>query len=88
MQVRGDDGVTIVKYVHVDITCHVVLRISENENDVTNDEQTMRVSGTAMLRKSSRDKIARLDRIENIGLDSQLNVLFFAEHSNLVFYAA
>ncbi|XP_065200264.1 uncharacterized protein LOC135831590 isoform X2 [Planococcus citri] len=86
--VRGEDGVTVVKYVHVDITCHVVLRISENENDVTNAEQVMRVSGTAMLKKSSRDKIARLDRIENIGLDSQLNVLFFAEHSNLIFYAA
>ena len=82
-------GVKITKNVHVDLTCLVTIDLSESEQGTSKicEDRVMRISGKAVLQKSSGDKEAKVTRIEDIGLDSQLNLLFFAEHTNLVFEA-
>lgn len=78
-------GVTIRKYIQIDVKCHVTLHTNDvpGRND---DVHVMRVSGTAVLEKKSNQSTASLLRIDNIGLDSQLNLLFVTQHSHLVFY--
>lgn len=71
--------------MHVDVTCLVTLELSEREKTKICDGRVMGISGTAVLQKSTIDNEAKLLRIEDIGLDSQLNILFFAEHTNLIF---
>ncbi len=69
----------------------VALSWSQNENEEIPqlcDGRVMRISGKAVLEKTNRDREARLLRIEDIGLDSQLNLLFldeYDEHTNLIF---
>jgi hypothetical protein len=49
------------------------------------DPQVMRVSGTAVVSRGPKQAVAKLLRIENIGLSSQLNVLFVTQQAKLVF---
>lgn len=88
-QEKDERGTIVTKYVHVEITCLVTLRWSENEKDVSQicDGRVMRISGTAVLEKCSKNTEAQLLRIEDIGLDSQLNLLFLDEQPNLLFVA-
>ncbi|KAK6617808.1 hypothetical protein RUM43_014036 [Polyplax serrata] len=73
------NGPSVVKYIEVDVTCHVTL-LSHSAND-----KVMRVTGTAVVGKSSREPVAVLLRVENIGLDSQINLLFVHEQEELIF---
>ncbi|KAG8224050.1 hypothetical protein J437_LFUL001127 [Ladona fulva] len=68
----------VVKRIRVDVTCHVTF----NDSD---DAQVMRVSGHAIVEKKTRARNAELLRIENVGLDSQLNLLFVNQETDLVF---
>ncbi|XP_075237149.1 uncharacterized protein LOC142333652 isoform X2 [Lycorma delicatula] len=73
------NSIIIKKYIHIDVKCHITLG---NSDDIHN----MRVSGTALLEKTPKQTTASLLRIDNIGLDSQLNLLFVTQHAHLVFY--
>lgn len=73
----------IVKEIHVDLTCQVSLDTTGSEKEV--EPHTMRVSGTAIIAKAPGQSSARLLRVENIGLDSQLNILFATQWDQLVF---
>lgn len=50
-----------------------------------NDESLMRVSGLAMVRKEPRAYEAHVIRVENVGLDSQLLILFTQTQTELTF---
>lgn len=49
------------------------------------EPHTMRVSGTAIVAKTPGQTSAHLLRVQDIGLDSQLNVLFATQWEELVF---
>lgn len=67
------------------MTCHVRLAISGgNESDL--EHHTMRVYGLAVCRKDPRQALAKVLRVENVGLDSQLNLLFVHKQTELTFY--
>ncbi|XP_054288791.1 uncharacterized protein LOC129004288 isoform X1 [Macrosteles quadrilineatus] len=84
--IRQKDGTTIVKYVHVDVTCHVKMDTTRAGVPTTCDSHTMRVSGTAVVARRPRQSRADLLRVENIGLDSQLNLLFVIQQAELTFH--
>lgn len=50
-----------------------------------NDESLMRVSGLAVVRKEPRASEAQVIRVENVGLDSQLLILFTQTQTELIF---
>ncbi|CAH0385372.1 unnamed protein product [Bemisia tabaci] len=77
---------TIVKHIHVDVTCDVVLDADVNQPTEDSHSQAIRVSGTAVVVKTPGASLAKLVRVENIGLNSKINVLFLIEGSKLVFY--
>ncbi|XP_046390726.1 uncharacterized protein LOC124159158 [Ischnura elegans] len=68
----------VVKCIRVDVTCHVQLFGFQ-------DTQAMRVSGHAIVQKKAGTRVAELLRIENVGLDSQLNLLFVNQQTDVVF---
>lgn len=81
---RDSGGTTVVKYIHIDVTCHITL---DTTNETRKPEpQVMRVSGTAVVSRGPKQATAQLIRIENIGLSSQLNVLFVTQKAKLVFH--
>lgn len=85
---NGKDGTTVVKHIHIDVKCHVTLdtaRASVKEDEVA-DSQVIRISGTAVVAKAPRTSVAKLLRIENIGLASQLNLLSMIQQAELVFH--
>jgi hypothetical protein len=82
--VKDSGGTTVVKYIHIDVTCHITL---DTTNETRKPEpQVMRVSGTAVVSRGPTQGTAQLVRIENIGLSSQLNVLFVTQQAKLVFH--
>jgi hypothetical protein len=50
------------------------------------EPQVMRVSGTAVMSRDHAQAAAKLVRIENIGLSSQLNLLFVIQQAKLEFH--
>nr|CAD7455029.1 unnamed protein product [Timema tahoe] len=78
--VFGMEGTTVTKYIYVDVTCHVTLKSQE---DIV---EAMRVSGTAVVVREPGQPKARLRRVENVGLASQLNLLFVNQQTVLVSY--
>ncbi|KAK9506370.1 hypothetical protein O3M35_008322 [Rhynocoris fuscipes] len=74
--------ITIIKHIHVDITCHVTI---DTRFDKSSEPVLMRISGTALVMKSPKNPEAQVLKIENIGLDSQLNILFSTQWDQLVF---
>ncbi|KAG5876887.1 hypothetical protein JTB14_003211 [Gonioctena quinquepunctata] len=77
-------GMAIQKYIHIDVMCRIRLaRIGGASTE--NDECIMRVSGMAVVRKEPRASEARVIRVENVGLDSQLRLLFAYTHTELTF---
>lgn len=77
-----------MKHIHVDVICQVVLeQVGDGGKQLKiEDIHRMRVAGTAILVKPPRAASAKLLRVENIGLDSLLNLLFLNQQSLLVFY--
>lgn len=72
------------KYIHVDVICH--FKLSRTGGGTTEDDQLlMRVSGVAVVRKEPKASEARIIRVENIGLDSQLTLIFAQTETDLVF---
>ena len=63
--------------------CHITFDITNETRKP--DPQVMRVSGTAVVSRGPTQAVAQLVRIENIGLSSQLNVLFVIQQAKLVF---
>lgn len=83
-QIRDSRGTTVIKYIHVDVTCHITM---DTTNETRKAEpQVMRVSGTAVVSRGHAQPTAQLVRIENIGLSSQLNLLFVIQQAKLVFH--
>ena len=76
---KTENGLVLKKYIEIDVTCHVTLHTKS-----VNDE-VMRVTGTAVMSKKSKEKKVKLLKIENIGLDSQINLLFIHEDEKLIF---
>ncbi|XP_071449412.1 uncharacterized protein [Hetaerina americana] len=68
----------VIKCIRVDVTCHVQFYGFE-------DTQAMRVSGHAIVQKKVGARVAELLRIEDVGLDSQLNLLFVNQQTDVVF---
>ncbi|KAF5296063.1 hypothetical protein FQA39_LY12685 [Lamprigera yunnana] len=75
----------IVKYIHINVSCHVKL-VGTGGKSCDKDEYLMRVYGLAVVRKDPNRLTARVVKVENVGLDSQLNVLFAGTHTELIFY--
>lgn len=83
-QIRDSQGTAVIKYVHVDVTCHITM---DTTNEMRKPEpQVLRVSGTAVVSRRQAQAPAQLVRIENIGLSSQLNLLFVTQQAKLVFH--
>ncbi|XP_014254362.1 uncharacterized protein LOC106669406 [Cimex lectularius] len=81
--VKEENGkTTIIKHIHVDLTCHVTL---DTRYDKSPEPHIMRISGNTILSKPAGCSEAEILRIENIGLDSQLNILFTTQWDELVF---
>jgi len=84
--IHSKDGTTIVKHVHIDVTCHVTMDTTRAGVPSSWDTHTMRVSGTAVVSRAPRSTRANVLRVENIGLDSQLNLLFVIQEAELTFH--
>lgn len=79
---QTDDGrCAIVKYIHVNVMCHLKLTI----NGTRREEQLLKVYGLAVVRKEPHANKSRIIRVENVGLDSQLYLLFVRNHTELTF---
>lgn len=83
---KAEGAPTVIKYIYIDVTCHVTMDTTRAATGV--DYHTMRVSGTAVVSCNPKQSIAKLFRIENIGLDSQLNLLFVNQQAALTFLPA
>lgn len=81
---KRQNGCSLVKYIHIDVTCHVTLDCAHEERAL--DPQAMRVSGTAVVARSPGQSNAHLLRVENVGLDSQLNMVFVTQQAQLEFW--
>ncbi|KAJ8922163.1 hypothetical protein NQ315_004098 [Exocentrus adspersus] len=77
-------GYAVQKYIHIDVICHIRLARTGGAS-TENDDFLMRVSGLAVVRKEPRASEARVIRVENIGLDSQLLILFTQTQTELTF---
>ncbi|KAJ8937417.1 hypothetical protein NQ318_007876 [Aromia moschata] len=83
-QIKTPTGIAIQKYIYIDVTCHI--RLARTGGGSTeNDEHLMRVSGLAVVRKEPKASEARVIRVENVGLDSQLLLLFAQTQTELTF---
>lgn len=77
------NGVTVTKYIHVDVTCQVML-----ESDKCDKEShALRVSGTAVVVKYPKQNQSKLLYIDNVGLSSKLNLVFMNQKSHVIFQA-
>lgn len=85
VEVPGKRGMAVEKYVHVDVTCHVKLATTGG-GSVDYEVHLMKVSGMAVLRKEPGQSTAKLVKVYNVGLDSQLNLLFAHSQTELTFH--
>jgi hypothetical protein len=81
--VKSTNGVTVTKYIHVDVTCQVMLKSDKSDNE----SHSVRVSGTAVVVKYSKQNEAKLLYIDNVGLSSKLNLVFMNQKSHIIFQA-
>lgn len=79
----GNDGVTVTKYIHVDVTCQVMLNSDKSDKE----SHALRVFGTAVVVKYPKQNEAKLIYIDNVGLSSKLNLVFMNQKSHIVFQA-
>lgn len=85
VEVPGKKGKAIEKYIHVDVTCHVKLATTGG-GSVDSEVHLMKVSGVAVVRKEPKQSTAKLLKVFNVGLDSQLNLLFAHSQTVLIFH--
>ncbi|XP_063536452.1 uncharacterized protein LOC134746117 isoform X2 [Cydia strobilella] len=85
VDVPGKRGKAVEKYIHVDVTCHVKLATTGG-GSVDSEVHLMKVSGVALVRKEPGQAIANLVKVYNVGLDSQLNLLFAHSQTELTFH--
>ncbi|KAF9421111.1 hypothetical protein HW555_002823 [Spodoptera exigua] len=85
VDVPGKRGKAVEKYVHVDVTCHVKLATTGG-GSVDSEVHLMKVSGVALVRKEPGEAVAKLVKVFNVGLDSQLNLLFAHSQTELTFH--
>lgn len=80
---KGKTGVTVTKYIHVDVTCQVMLKSDKSDKE----SHSLRVSGTAVVVKYPKQREAKLLFIDNVGLSSKLNLVFMNQKSHIIFQA-
>ncbi|XP_026499707.2 uncharacterized protein LOC113403383 isoform X1 [Vanessa tameamea] len=85
VDVPGKRGKAVEKYIQVDVTCHVKLATTGG-GSVDSEVHLMKVSGTALVRKEPGEAVAKLLKMYNVGLDSQLNLLFAHSQTELTFH--
>lgn len=85
VDVPGKRGKAVEKYIHVDVTCHVKLATTGG-GSVDSEVHLMKVSGVAVVRKEPDQPTAKLVKVYNVGLDSQLNLLFAHSQTELTFH--
>ncbi|XP_032517000.2 uncharacterized protein LOC116769910 isoform X1 [Danaus plexippus] len=85
VDVPGKKGKAVEKYIQVDVTCHVKLATTGG-GSVDSEVHLMKVSGTALVRKEPGESSAKLIKMFNVGLDSQLNLLFAHSQTELTFH--
>ncbi|KAI8436835.1 hypothetical protein MSG28_010290 [Choristoneura fumiferana] len=85
VDVPGKRGKAVEKYIHVDVTCHVKLATTGG-GSVDLEVHLMKVSGVALVRKEPGQVVAKLVKVYNVGLDSQLNLLFAHSQTELTFH--
>jgi hypothetical protein len=85
LDVPGKRGKAVQKYIHVDVTCHVTLATTGG-GSVDSEVHLMKVSGVALVRKDVGQSSAKLVKVFNVGLDSQLNLLFAHSQTELTFH--
>lgn len=85
VEVPGKRGSAVEKYIHVDVTCHVKLATTGG-GSVDSEVHLMKVSGVALVRKEPGQSVAKLTKVFNVGLDSQLNLLFAHSQTELTFH--
>ncbi|XP_026734448.1 uncharacterized protein LOC113498583 isoform X1 [Trichoplusia ni] len=85
VDVPGKRGKAVEKHVHVDVTCHVKLATTGG-GSVDSEVHLMKVSGVAVVRKEPGQAQAKLTKVFNVGLDSQLNLLFAHSQTELTFH--
>lgn len=69
----------IEKRIYVDVMCHVRLACMDSE------EHLMNICGVAVCRKEPKSNDSYVVRVENIGMDSQLKLLFAYNHTDITF---
>ncbi|KAI4469862.1 hypothetical protein MML48_1g14344 [Holotrichia oblita] len=72
-----------IKYVHVDVMCHI--KVDINDSGEFHNENLVRVYGLAIARKDPGRRNAYVEQVINVGLDSQLNLIFARSHKGLIF---
>ncbi|KAI4469874.1 hypothetical protein MML48_1g04818 [Holotrichia oblita] len=72
----------IIKRIYIDVMCHINLDLNDTGANI---EQLIRVCGVATVRKDPNQSEAKVIRVDNIGLDSQLNLLFARTQTELIF---
>ncbi|KAG6456596.1 uncharacterized protein LOC115447629 [Manduca sexta] len=85
VEVPGKRGKAVEKYIHVDVTCHVKLATTGG-GSADLEVHLMKVSGVAVVRKEPGQAEAKLMKVFNVGLDSQLNLLFAHSQTELTFH--
>ncbi|XP_045773438.1 uncharacterized protein LOC123872884 isoform X1 [Maniola jurtina] len=85
VDIPGKRGKAVQKYIRVDVTCHVKLATTGG-GSVDSEVHLMKVSGTALVRKEPNQATAKLVKVFNVGLDSQLNLLFAHSQTELTFH--
>ncbi|XP_038209951.1 uncharacterized protein LOC119830857 isoform X2 [Zerene cesonia] len=85
VEVPGQRGKAVEKYIQVNVTCHVKLATTGG-GSVDSEVHLMKVSGVALVRKDPGQSVAKLVKVYNVGLDSQLNLLFAHSQTELTFH--
>jgi hypothetical protein len=67
-QIRGSQGTTVIKYIHIDVMCHITMDTTNETRKL--EPHVMWVSGMAVETRGHAQAAAKLGRIENIGLSS------------------
>ncbi|CAG9864431.1 unnamed protein product [Phyllotreta striolata] len=81
-KIKTANGTAIQKYIYVDVFCHVRLARTGGAS-TENEEYLMRVSGLAVVRKEPKEHEAKVIRVEHVGLDSHLLLIFAQTHTEL-----
>lgn len=70
----------IVKYIHVNVICCIKFLIDDRT-----EEALLGVYGLAVVRKEPNSSTAKIQRVENVAIDSQINILFAWNHTGITF---